>query len=227
MKSYTKDKLIEKLKESQERERRLKRSLKQALIEHDTSLCIDFKSFDHELQTSDHVLDAMARAEYELSLNVTEPGLGGNSDRITIYIKSVDALGWTWENDYKKNGQFSWCGAFAAMCFTKVQFKIRQKIFPSCYRLYTNFNNTSRRVSDVRPGDIVTVFTSKDKTPNYGNHIVLPMSLPNADGDFDTIEGNAKGYGPDGEWREGVSKRTRNIKDVACIYRLQEDDFDE
>ena len=53
------------------------------------------------------------------------------------------------------------------------------------------------------------------------------MSLPNVDGDFDTIEGNAKGYGPDGEWREGVSKRTRNIKDVACIYRLLDGDFDE
>ena len=75
--------------------------------------------------------------------------------------------------------------------------------------------------------DIVTVFTSKDKTPTYGNHIVLPMSLPNADGDFDTIEGNAKGYGPNGEWREGVSKRTRNIKDVAYTYRLQDGDFDE
>ncbi len=227
MKSYTKDKLIEKLEESRERERRLKRSLKHALIEHDTSLCIDFKDFDYEPHSSDYVLDAMARAEYELSLNVTEPGLGGDSDRITTYIKSVAGIGWAWEKDYKKNGQFAWCGAFAAFCFSKVQFNMRQKIFPSCYRLYNNFNNTSRRVGKVRPGDIVTVFTSKDKTPTYGNHIVIAMSLPNVDGDFDTIEGNAKGYGPDGEWREGVSKRTRNIKNVACIYRLLDGDFDE
>ena len=169
----------------------------------------------------------MARAEYELSLNVTEPGLGGDSDRITTYIKSVAGIGWSWEKDYKKNGQFAWCGAFAAFCFSKVQFNIRQKIFPSCYRLYNNFNNTSRRAGKVRPGDIVTVFTSKDKTPIYGNHIVIAMSLPDVDGDFDTIEGNAKGYGPGGEWREGVSKRTRNIKDVACIYRLLDGDFDE
>ena len=25
-------------------------------------------------------------------------------------------------------------------------------------------------------------------------------------GDFETIEGNAKGFGPNGDWREGVSK---------------------
>ena len=63
MKSYTKDKLIEKLEESQERERRLKRSLKHALIEHDTSLCIDFKDFDYDWSES-QCLSIVRTCEY-------------------------------------------------------------------------------------------------------------------------------------------------------------------
>ena len=66
-----------------------------------------------------------------------------------------------------------------------------------------------------------------DKTPHYGNHITLALSSPNQEGNFETIEGNAKGYGPNEDYREGVSKRIRNIKDVAHIYRLSSEDYDE
>ena len=50
-----------------------------------------------------------------------------------------------------------------------------------------------------------------------GDHIVIARSYPDADGEIETIEGNAKGYGPDGDWREGVSKRSRNTSAIAKV----------
>ena len=76
-------------------------------------------------------------------------------------------------------------------------------------------------------GDIVTVWTSSDQSVRQGNHIVIALSVPDSAGVFETIEGNAKGAGPDSDWREGVSRRTREIKNVAHIYRLLEEDFNE
>ena len=73
----------------------------------------------------------------------------------------------------------------------------------------------------------MVVFTSKEQTPFYGNHITLARTIPNKDGDFHTIEGNAHGVGPDQNWVEGVVKRTRNLKDVAHVYRLIDEDYDE
>lgn len=75
------------------------------------------------------------------------------------------------------------------------------------------------------PGDIVTVYTSDDRSPAYGNHIVLVASLPDESGEFDTIEGNAHGEGPEGRI-EGVIKRTRNMSSVAHIYRLLTEDYE-
>jgi len=76
-------------------------------------------------------------------------------------------------------------------------------------------------------GDIVVVYTSSAKTPDYGNHITIALSSPDDEGNFETVEGNAKGEGPNGDWREGVIKRQRSIFDVAHIYRLNDGDYDE
>lgn len=222
----TKAQLQQQLEEAQEMQRRLKRTLNLALQDLETNNKKEL-NFDNVTKPTNHAYDAIKRAQKEFDLNVTEPGLNGDSSRINFYIKSSHALGWNWEEDYKKNGQFSWCGAFAAYCYTSLKFAIRQKILPSCYRLYNNWYNTGRRVNEVCIGDIITVYTSSEQSPHYGNHIVLALSLIDESGDFETLEGNAKGYGPNGDWREGVSRRTRNIKDVACIYRLKDCDFDE
>ena len=222
----TKAQLLKQLEETKETQRRLQRSLNLALLDLETNLEKEL-NFQDIVKPSNHAYDAMKRAKKEFELNVTEPGGGGDSNRINVYIKSSNGLGWSWEDNYEKNGDFAWCGAFAAFCYTNLKFTIRQKILPSCYRLYNNWYNTGRRSNEICIGDIVTVFTSSDQSPHYGNHIVLVSGLMDENGDFQTIEGNAKGEGPDGEWREGVSTRTRNIKYVACIYRLKDCDFDE
>ena len=217
--------LIEALQQAQERERRLKRSLNQALIDLDYPPIKEI-NFDHVPKTSSRIHDVLKNAETEFDLNVTEPSAGGNSSRINAYIHSVNGIGWKNWKEYEENN-FAWCGAFCAWIFQSVKFSFRFNSFASCYRLYRDFYQTSLKVDEVRTGDIITVFVNDKKSPVYGNHIVTALSRPNESGDFETIEGNAKGYGPGGDWREGVSKRTRNIKDVACIYRMLDSDFDD
>ena len=169
----------------------------------------------------------MKRAEAEWKRNVTEPSYGGDWQRIDTYIRSSQGLGWSWESPYEHNGQFSWCGAFAAFAYQSVLPKIRQKIFPSCYRMWANWGSTSRCRDGEQPlpGDIVTVYTSDERSPAQGNHIVLVLSPPDEHGDFHTLEGNAHGMGPNGRI-EGVIGRTRNMSTVAHIYRLLSEDYD-
>lgn len=215
------------LRESTEHElRRMRRALAQASI--------DLKPSEVSTRPTRAVYaceqseQALKRAEAEWERNVTEPEYGGDAQRITTYIKGSEGLHWSWEDDYTRNGQFSWCGAFAAFCYgLSVLPSVRQKIFPSCYRMWSNWGSTSRCRDGEQPlpGDIVTVYTSADHSPAYGNHIVLVASSPNDEGDFDTLEGNAHGNGPNGRI-EGVIKRTRNISTVAHIYRLISEDYE-
>ena len=215
------------LKESSEHEiRRYMRALAQASL--------DLPAIEHVTRPPRAVYatpqsdQALKRAEAEWQRNVTEPEYGGDWQRINTYIKSMQGIDWDWEDDYTRNGQFSWCGAFAAFAYGEsVRLTIRKKIFPSCYRMYTNWGQTSRcrDGESPLPGDIVTVYTSDDRSPAYGNHIVLVASLPDESGEFDTIEGNAHGEGPEGRI-EGVIKRTRNMSSVAHIYRLLTEDYE-
>ena len=112
-------------------------------------------------------------------------------------------------------------------CYHKV--KRRYKVFPSTYRMYEAWARSSRNrgTSDIQAGDILTVFTTDNKSLrkkyHYGQHIVMCEFV---DGDeIHTIEGNAKGELGDGSYGEGVIKRTRKIKDVAYVYRLLGEDL--
>ena len=200
--------------------RRLNRALGQAQI--------DLPQVQKRLITnarphrSEHSVEALKRVEAEWQRVVKEP-----DSRIDDYIRSRDGIGWTWEKPYTRNGQFAWCGAFAAFCWSSVRFSIRQKIFPSCYRLYSRWLNTARHIEadQMLPGDIVVVFTSKRSV--QGDHITLCLTAPDCDGNFETIEGNAHGTAGDGERAEGVVKNVRSIDQVAHVYRLLSDDFDE
>lgn len=217
------------IKEAYEHEiRRLHRAISQ--------MGLDLRALEVETRpernvyTSPQSLEAIKRAEAEWQLNVTEPEYDGDWQRINTYIKSSEGLGWSWEADYTKNGQFSWCGAFAAFAYGRsVLPSIRQKIFPSCYRLWSSWGKTSRCRDGEQPqiGDIVTVFTSDAQSPVQGNHIVLVTSAPDDMGLFNTIEGNAHGEGPDGDMIEGVIKRQRSMDSVAHIYRLLSEDFED
>ena len=222
----TKAELTKKVDILEDEVRRLKRDVSHLQLDLDPLKYVD-RSFDHNAKPTHHVREVIERACDEWEKNVSEPGLGGDPSRITLYVKSREGLGWTWEDDYTKNGQFAWCGAFAAWCYTKVRFNIRQKVFPSCYRMYNNWAGTSRKVGEIKKGDIVVVYTSDQKKPDYGNHITIALSAPNDEGLFETIEGNAKGFDPDHNIREGVIKRERNIKNIAHIYRLRDEDYDE
>lgn len=221
----TKNELIEQLKEQENDIRRLRRSLGQAHLDLEPAQYLSSPVF--ETKVCEHSRGVIQRGCAEWDKNVTEPEFNGDWERINTYIKSVQGIGWKWEDDYTKNGQFAWCGAFAAFCYNKLRLTIRSKIFPSCYRLWNAWGGTSRKVSELNHGDIVVVYTSDDRSPSYGNHITICMSFPDNDGNFETIEGNARGQGPSGDFQEGVIRRKRNVKDIAHIYRPASEDYDE
>lgn len=229
MSKYTKRQLEEQVDLLQHRIRRYKRAINQISIDFDKTVEVNVEvNLDRKVFPNPKLENVLKRMESEWQSNVTEPGEGGIYSPISYYIKSQSALGWDWEDDYTRNGQFAWCGAFAAAVFgDDVHLKTRKNTFSSCYRMSRDWSNSSRvqKKEDIQPGDIVTVYTSDEKSPSYGNHIVIARSAPDKFGDFHTTEGNAHGVGPDQKWREGVSKRTRNVTDVARVYRLIDEDF--
>ncbi len=223
----TKKELLAQLEEQNEINRRLQRAVNQMSLDTPEVTISSARSLIRAYPT-DHSRQAIKRALAQWGLDVTEPEAGGDFNPINAYIKSMDGIGWTWEDDYVRNGQFAWCGAFAAFAYgPRFSLGIRKKIMPSCYRLMANWASTPRHrdPDEIMTGDVVVVWTSGKQTPAQGNHITLALTSPDDDGSFDTIEGNAKGNGPDGRWREGVSTRTRNIKDVAHVYRPLSEDF--
>jgi hypothetical protein len=52
---------------------------------------------------------------------------------IDTFIRSD--LGWTWEPPYKGDGDYEWCGAFAAFAWIAVRPELRKTYFASTYRL--------------------------------------------------------------------------------------------
>ena len=231
MSKYTKRQLEEQLDILQNENRRYRRAMNQLCIDIDKTVEINVNvNIDRKVHLNEKALNALKIAGAEWDLNVTEPNGDGSWQRINSYIKSVDGLGWTWEDDYVKNGQFAWCGAFAAYCYgDSVNLQVRKNTFPSCYRMNRDWSNSSRvqTKESILPGDVVVVYTSDDHSPSYGNHITIARTSPNDEGDFHTIEGNAHGVGPNQDWREGVSKRTRNLSHVARVYRLIDEDYNE
>ena len=199
--------------------RRLRRALQQAQID------LHLPPLDDMSYLTPHVKPT-ADTAIKRGLSEWESVVKDPSDRINTYIQSMQGIGWQWEGDYKRDGDFSWCGAFLAYCYTSVRFNIRHKIFPSCYRLYQNWGKTSRRINvdDMAPGDIVIVYTAKRS--RQGDHITLCTEAP-CNGTFTTVEGNAYGTLGDGEYGQGVITRERDISSVAHVYRLLSEDFDE
>ena len=201
--------------------RRMNRSLNQAQL--DLKALPDKKKIFVNTHQTTNSIQAINRAHEEFNQVVIDP-----SKRINTYIKSVEGINWTWEDEYIRNGQFAWCGAFAAFCYTAVKRDIRKKIFPSCYRMYSAWSATSRSIENklVSAGDIVVVYTSKRST--QGDHITLCVDASTiAAGYITTIEGNAHGTLGNGDYGEGVITRERKIEEFAHVYRLLSVDFDE
>lgn len=188
----------------------------------------------------------VATALREWQRGVCEPNTPGVSQtlreasrqRIDTYIRGKQGLDWTSGNTkhlgkpipYRKDGDFSWCGAFAAWCYGHAGLKheLRQKVLPSCRRLFKWAEGTDRFVDfrsggnagvlrSLEPGDLLIVGR---KGSRYGDHIVVLLSdLTERRGSagtrmvWDTVEGNATGPGPlerPTTW-EGVIKRERPL----------------
>ena len=203
--------------------RRQQRSINQLKLDLDELPPNAFKSSFTTPHLSEQTRQALDRANQEWKRVVYDP-----SPRISTYIKTKEGAGWSWESDYIKNGQFAWCGCFAAFAHKAVKFPIRNKVFPSCYRMFKAWSKTSRSIDHVKvsPGDIVVVYTSKRSV--QGDHITLCVDNSTInEGYITTIEGNAHGTLGDGEYGEGVIKRERKLTEFAHVYRLLGDDFDE
>lgn len=172
---------------------------------------------------------ALAVAQGEWKLDVEEPD-GHNWERIDGYVRGKFGLKWTSADKdnlsspipYTRNGQFYWCGAFAAWghgC-AGLDPRVRKYLLASTLRINAACNGKShsknmqtaiklypvRRLSwkQLLPGDIACFGEEGSKE---GDHVVL---IEKIEGDTaHTIEGNAHGTGPDGEYREGVIKHQR------------------
>ena len=225
----TKSDLIQRVSELEEDLRRANRTILQMSLDLDVKIHVDITAHIAPKPT-DEVKTALTRAENEFDLNIID-GIN-NKHILDKYIRGSEGLGWTWVEDYH-NGSFEWCGAYAAYCYgPKLRSTIRMRTLPSCYRMYRDWRDTERCVNgqDIKLGDIVTVWNSaiperREATPQ-GNHIVVVRTVPE-NGEFTTWEGNAKGYGPSGKWREGVSTRSRKVSTIANVYRLLQGDFND
>jgi hypothetical protein len=156
----------------------------------------------------------LAAARDEWARNVREP-----SGRIDDYIRgpqglgwgTADAINWTPDTPYTRDGMFQWCGAFAAFCWGAAGLRpqIRNKSWASTVRLYDWGQGSDRYVSvpdDLRPGDVVVVSAGRKR---QGEHICIVDRVDLDAKLVHTIEGNARGVLGDGTVGEGVIKRTR------------------
>lgn len=150
----------------------------------------------------------LATARDEWSRHIEEPP-GPNFGRIDEYIRGDQGLQWTWVDEYEKDGQFAWCGAFAAFCFGAAGLRadIRKNVMSSCYRIHKWARDTPRLIApvDIQTGDIVIVGSSRSK--RWGAHVTICTKRHELG--VDTIEGNARGLGFGGQRYEGVVKQSR------------------
>jgi len=173
-------------------------------------------------------------ARLQWVMNIHEPP-APHWEEIDKYIRSKDGLGWDWEQPYTRNGQFQWCGAFAAWCYRQIglSYQIRRHHMASCYRLYTWAKSNDCLVSMPIPGDIVIVGVSEKEHPLYrkwGNHITICETVQ--DEGVSTFEGNAKGTLGTKKIGEGVVRQFRPFKKdkdgqyvVRHIVRFAEEHF--
>lgn len=174
-----------------------------------------------------------------------DPAFADDRAFIDACIRSDNGLGWgkcsTFVEAYRWDGDFEWCGAFAAYCWhASLRLDVRRRYFPSTYRLDrygqhrrafleavpTEYPFARRRYArldgdaeDVelfapRAGDILVV-----NGKGYGEHICIVERWDLASMTFETVEGNATGRGPSGERYQGVVRQTRALKDCRRLIR--------
>lgn len=171
-------------------------------------------------------------------------------------ILGPDGLGWTrcspLVKEYRWDGDFEWCGAFAAMAWGRIlRADIRKRYFASTYRLhkyaqhrraflekmpplpepqarrkYLRLDGTNpAQVTAFAPraGDIIVV---NGKPFTDGEHIAVVRFWDPGARAFETVEGNATGNGPlGGAMHQGVVTQTRELPRCRFIVRPGTCDF--
>lgn len=160
---------------------------------------------------------------------------------VDALIRSDDGLGWSWENPYRRNGDYAWCGSLAAWGWRAagVPVALRRRYFASTYRLdrYARYRATgdeappqappdARRLlveldEDAGPADAVFHDGSEPRAGDillvggertgYGKHICLVEAYDVATGLFTTIEGNGTGASPRGGRIHGIVRTQRPV----------------
>jgi hypothetical protein len=191
---------------------------------------------------------AVERALSMWALDIYDPkqddysdAAGTSAGHIVDMIHS--GLGWTWVG-YAGDGDFEWCGAFAATCWMDIKASLRKDYYSSTYRLdrYASYRSAFGEEPDARPADGARVRIAVDGRTalpvapragdillvgkkGYGTHICLVESYDPVTGVLNTIEGNARGLGPNGERQQGVIKTSRDLDEVRRIIRPGVDDL--
>lgn len=141
------------------------------------------------------------------------------------------ANGWAQHTPYQNQPGAEYCGHTVSYGFQgEVDDVFLKKILASTTRLADkgpvkwselgyDRDSTLVQPGEIQPGDIVVVKTSGKKP--WGDHIILAYTHANDVG-FGAIEGNAFGVRGDGSWGKGVIRRSRFLKDVRQVIRLDE-----
>ena len=136
--------------------------------------------------------------------------------RIREYLRAIKHSS---AGTYDADGDAQWCGAFAGFCLAAAGVKpglLTQKSPPelggigSTYRIDALCKLDERRrivdADDLNVGDVVCL--GRKGRYRFGEHIGIVYAPP-SHGEFEAIEGNATGFGPDGQQYEGVVRRSR------------------
>lgn len=146
----------------------------------------------------------------------------------------------------KSPAGLNWCGIFIAAMGTRINeymvnlidinaildVQVASKCLPSTFRMQdkATWKKTKLEpfralsVDQVQRGDIITLKTLQNPKP-YGDHIAIVQDVDRFKSTIRTIEGNATGYFPGGNFGRGVVQRDRAMSAVARVYRADKEHF--
>jgi hypothetical protein len=179
---------------------------------------------------------AAAEMERLWRMDIFDPPIGSHHPRARECLAVIEGIivrnGWAWATPYRGNSPPQWCGFTAGDAWAEAGLDPTwlPAYFASTYRLklwatYERFDRKSKDnprpqgadlrlyvdltkplTIEPRAGDIVIV---GDGNPSVGDHVTVCMGYAN--GVFDTVAGNAGGVGPNGDRREGISRREYRV----------------
>jgi len=184
----------------------------------------------------------------------TDPSFDDDRFFINDIIHSeMRGLGWpscsALVKDYRWDGDFEWCGAFAAYAWQAIDFSARKHYYASTYRLfrYARYQSPPNKFASylkaAPEGTVARKFAELTGTDNnrvdlvekfapqagdilivngndrFGQHVTVVDTWDPATRTFETVEGNATGRGPKGQRYQGVIRQTRAIGVCKHLYR--------